>query len=378
MPLPLMRSGATLLVKERPLAFSFYPMGRTTRRYGLQSHVFSRNPWAIMRASIEKRCSPTSRPAALAFLEQAEDFHKSTADSGVVAAKPLLLYYCFLNLAKAYITTVGRRSVVGEAMHGLSEGYRAGGTSLGHAFLKAFRTDANNINVFDDFLDAIGGVGLPRATIELDLKYLLPQILPGHRLWSSASNITERFIAIERIEFVEDATHRLLWLRLFIFSDDLRRLNLAHRRLLSESRLANDWQEVRCNLRVDDRRLLCFEERNPSHYNHRPSDEIPGVVERLRKLLWTTVLIVPPYRRYYLYLAPPIEHAMVLPQILSLYAVVYYLGSVTRYRPHEFSGIVKGAFGAQVQEIITTQANQFFYLLASDFAQQQVKLPAIV
>src|SRR5271168_3091569 len=103
--LPLSRDGELLRVKDRPLEFSFWPMERTTRRYGLGSRVFATDPWTVIRRSIVDRCPALSRDAALALFEQSQDFYRA-AESGVKAAKPLLLYYCFMNLAKAYILTV--------------------------------------------------------------------------------------------------------------------------------------------------------------------------------------------------------------------------------------------------------------------------------
>ena len=91
-----------------------------------------------------------------------------------------------------------------------------------------------------------------------------------------------------------------------------------------------------------------------------------------------TVATVTPYRRYYVYLAPPAEHPFVLPQLLSIYALVYYFGSITRYRPHQYDAIASGPFGPWVQEFINGQPQQFLYLMASQFAEQDVTRPSIL
>ena len=118
--LPQARNGQRLLIKDRPLEFSFWPMERTTRRYGLGTRVFATDPWTVIRRSAERRCLAATRAAAFALLEQAEDFFRA-AESGVKAAKPLLLYYCFMNLAKAFVLTARQRQDVNNAMHGLNE-----------------------------------------------------------------------------------------------------------------------------------------------------------------------------------------------------------------------------------------------------------------
>src|SRR5437870_3492308 len=84
-------------------------------------------------------------------------------------------------------------------------------------------------------------------------------------------------------------------------------------------------------------------------FSQRPSDEIPDVVATFRIRLWAAVNAAPPYRRYYLYLVPISEQAEVLPQLASIYAVIYYLSSVARYRPQQLNRILEGAFGEQIQ-----------------------------
>ena len=48
MTLPPERAGAPLLVKERELPFSFFPMMRTNRRWGLHSMLYAAEPWAVI------------------------------------------------------------------------------------------------------------------------------------------------------------------------------------------------------------------------------------------------------------------------------------------------------------------------------------------
>lgn len=90
------------------------------------------------------------------------------------------------------------------------------------------------------------------------------------------------------------------------------------------------------------------------------------------------VIKVPPYRRHYVYLRPPGETTQVLPQMLSIYALAYYLGSITRYRPHHFPNITSSAFGPRVQDFVTGQPQQFLYLLASEFAKREIAKPSIL
>jgi hypothetical protein len=68
----------------------------------------------------------------------------------------------------------------------------------------------------------------------------------------------------------------------------------------------------------------------------------------------------------------------IVPQLCSIYAVFFYLGSITRYRPNQFYDLVAGPFGAFVQEFIDKHPNQWLYLIASEFAKQEVTKAAVV
>jgi YaaC-like Protein len=359
-------------------------MEKTTRRYGLGTRVFATDPWTVIRRSIEKRCLAASQKAALALLEQSEDFYRA-AESGVKAAKPLLLYYCFMNLAKAYILTLGYRPDVNDAQHGLSEKLDdpPNNKELLNAYLYAYQStpppNVGAINVFDDVLRALSGQGLAANPRRFDLPILLSQVVPGHRLWAAGAKTKERFVSLERIDFWQHKTDKEIWLRLYLVADDLKRIDLSHQLLLERTSLDGVVHEVVCDEKLNSNRaLIRLEQLDTVACNHRPSDSVPELVARLRHRLWRTVLAMPPYRKYYLYPAPIEEHPQVLPQILSIYAIAYYLGSITRYRPHHFDVILSGPFGPFIEAFLNDQPTQFIYLMASEFAEQEVTKAAIV
>lgn len=355
-------------------------MYRTTRRYGLQSTVFALDPWTMIRASIARRCPAGSQPEAYSSLEQAQDFYKAATTAGIIASRPLLLYYCFMNLAKAFALTVQQQASFNQAHHGLSERLRPPSKELENAFLQSHKspnTRTGALNLFDEFLQAMTGAGLTSDTA-FDLPVLLPQIVPGHRLWAEAKAVSERFVALHDIRFNENSTTKEIWLSIDVFADDLSRLRVSHTKFLKEARLAGKFREVQTTAKINGRKLIRFEQTTVRTYTHRASDEVTKLASDIKPMLWATVASVPPYRRYYAYLAPVAEHAQVLPQLLSIYAIIYYLGSITRYRPHHFDAIVRSPMGPRIEEFISGQPLQFIYLMASEFSEQEVTKPSIV
>lgn len=366
------RVGDVLTVKSRPIPFSFHPVVKTNRRYGLQSRIFSTNPWGIIRQSIEDKLTGQSRDQAIAFLAQAEDFFRSAAMSSLVTAKPILIYYCFLNLVKAFVLQKGLRVEYARAQHGIQEGIHPNGAEFVNSFLKAFRSTPAQANIFDDFQEALFGNKFPTSGKVFDMQILLPQLVQGHRVWCEAAKKNERFVEITRIDYLHDENLKTIWLVINIFQDDLTRFGITRKRLLEESGLSTNFREVVSDEMIGERKLLKFEQITPLAYTGRASDKIADLVKFVRPMIWTTAMTIPPYRKNYVYLCPAVERPNLMNQLLSIYACFYYFGSITRYRPHYFEDILKNRFGGHIQEVISNIPQQFIYLLASEFSGREV------
>lgn len=378
MPLPKPKAGTPVTARGKVIPFSLWPTQTGHRgRFKLQSTLFALDPWAIFNEKIRTTCPAAARDEATACLDQARDFFLSSQQAGVLEARPLTLYYSYMNLVKAFCLTRGIQPTFDKAQHGLSEQLHAGARELTDAYLKAYPSPNPNTNTlqnFDEFQAALTGQRLA-AQIDYDVSKLLPQVVPGHRLWATAANKQERFVCIHDIRFMHDHAGHQMWLQLLLVAEDLSRLSVSHQRLLSETGLP--FTEVATSETVGGKRLICFESA-PLAYPGYPVDHLVDAVDVLKPFIWSTVATVPPYRRYYLYLCPPAETAARLPQLLSIYALSYYLGSITRYRPHHYPKIVDGPFGPRIQDFITGQPMQFLYLMASEFSKQDVTRPSIL
>lgn len=373
------RVGSPVTIKSRPIAFSYWPTYRTNRRYGLHSHVYASNPWALIHTSVRDRCPAVAREEALSSLEQAEFFYRSAIGSREWAAKPLPLYYSFLNLAKAFALTQGVRPTFDRAQHGVSEQLPQGGKELQDAYLEVHPSPGpRGPNLFADFGTALGAPPITAKT-NYPITMILPQVVPGHRIWCDAAGSEERFFAIDSIPFSHSAAPKELWATFRILEDDLDRVGKTRKELLKETRLKGAFKEVEGCKDTDSGKLAVqLEQVQPMPYTGRTADKLAALVGTLRPFIWSTATTIRPFRRYYLYASPVAEHTYLLPQALSLYAIAYYLGSITRYRPQHFSRIIAGSFGEFIQEFLTSQPSQFVYLVASDFAKRDVAKAPLV
>lgn len=382
MTLPAARLGDRLKVNKKIVPYSYWPTRTSDKGIAsLQSLLFSHDPWGIIHQTIKVECPSSSRLEALACLQQARDFYGGAIDVTQVSARPLSMYYCFMNLVKAFCLTRGTKTTFDKAQHGLSEKLRAANRELQDAYLSAFPSPsaAGNLQNFSEFQNALIGSQLA-AQQDFDLPLLLPQILPGHRLWSQAANKKERFVAIHSIHTLCNKAAPEIWLRVYFVAEDLARIGVTHAAFLSESGLATDFQQVATNeTDFDGRALLCFEQRTAyACPNSKYGNHLQRLFDTLKPHLWATVASIPPYRRHYVYLTPVTEVASKLPQLLSIYAIAYYLGSITRYRPHHFPAITDGKFGPRISDFITGQPQQFLYLIASEFSKRELARPSII
>lgn len=364
------RPGKTLKVKGRPIPFSVYPVKKTTRRFGLQSKIFATSPWGVIKQVVEDSLNGSQKEQALAFLEQAQNFYQIANSSHLSPTKPLLFYYSFLNIAKTLSLVKGTQIHYERAVHGLSESTNAGGDEF-HDSIVTVKWAGQSPRLFNDLKKTLSGKTDPQNRL-YTLKNVMPQLLTGHRVWCAAAGTEERFVEIERVEFRFDETKKEVWAEINIFSDDLTRFNITRKRLLNEAGISATFKEVISTEKKGDRLLLKFEQIKPTKYTGRPSDKIADIVKTLRPFMWFSVTTVPPYRKSYLYLCPAAEKNDMLPQIMSIYLVFYYLGSVTRYRPNLFQKIMESKHGSHLEEVILNLPQQFLYLVASEFAGREV------
>lgn len=367
-----LRPGDILLARKRELPFSFFPVGKGNRRFGIFDVQFATSPWAVMRQAASSALSGEDAKEALAFLEQGEDFYQTAR--GRTAAHPLLHYYSMLNVGKALLRTRGFAHPLEKAHHGLSD--RSAGTAdPTQVLIEVEGSSITSPRVSREILQLLGYPVRAKGT-QYVAADLMAQVVVGHRLWREATGQSERFLALERITMLEDRATRSIWLRLYVDWPTMQRHGITQKELLPRSGLAGLFARV--NDPDAPAEHLCLEQIAPVTYNHRATDEVMQLVELVRPFLWRIVSAVPgsSYRRNYLYLAPPGTDR--LTQIEAAWALLFYLGSVVRYRPHRFDDISSGPFGPFVDEFIAAQPDQLLYLFASEMCRREVARPAIV
>ncbi len=131
MKLAQARTGERLKVNKKLIPYSFWPVNTGSKgNSSILPLLFSLDPWAIIDQAIKNNCPNLSKSEALACVHQARDFYESAIDTQRVSARPLSLYYCFMNLVKAFCLTRGTQVTFDKAQHGLTEQLGTGGKSF--------------------------------------------------------------------------------------------------------------------------------------------------------------------------------------------------------------------------------------------------------
>lgn len=381
MRLPPARAGSPLLLKERDLDFSFYPMKRSNRRWGIHSTLYAADPWAVLAGTVNSSIpAGPDRDAAASFVRQAREYFGAAERASSIETRPLLYYYSFLNVAKAIALSRGRAGLVGKVSHGISV---AGGANISHTPAGAqLQVGASSSipggtkSAIDELHWALEGAGVATGTYEVS--EILAQSVIGHRMWREAFTQprVERFIPVDSIILKHDVSSRKIWVNFRLSRSSLSSRGRGVTKTLRDSSLLPTFEAVKVSDPSITSEFHTFEQRNTVTYSGRAADVVAEAVGKVRPLLWQTITAAAPYRRYYLYLSPANERRM--PQWLSIYATLFWLGSLTRYQPVELFDALDGNYGPFFREFLETQPRQLLYILASDAKQQVVAKAGIV
>lgn len=378
MKLTMARAGDPLKVKDRELEFSFYPMTRTNRRWGVHSTLYAADPWAVIAGSVNESLRAANEKAAASFVRQAREYFTAAERASSIETRPLLYYYSFLNLAKAIAMAKGRTGMVGKVRHGIANIGGSGHTpttaklQIGSSDKKPHGTKS----AIDELHWALEGCAV--ATGDYSVSEIIAQSVVAHRMWREAfpQPRVERFIPVHTIQFMHDSSANHIWLDVFLERAALRARNHGLTKTLRESGLDSNFHGVKSLDPEIDAAFHVLEQRTPMTYSGRPSDVVVDAVNGIKPLLWQTITATPPYRRYYMYLSPALERRM--PQWLSIYSALFWLGSLTRYQPVELFDALDGEYGPFFREFLETQPKQLLYTLASDAKCQDVARAGLV
>ena len=335
--------------------------------YAGQNFVPLQEPWSYAEFHIKTEYTGTDRIRhALAYLAQSKSFY----DTATVAnrdAAPLLWYYSFLNLAKALLARTEQLSALASAMHGISDpaDNREGYLSLKKQKIKTNGTlQPGRYQLFPNLCRLLGQP-LLIGEQNIPIRSLLRQVLGIHRAYMKAFKADSHFIKLRDPEFLECTPKSRggeIWSRFSLLKEDF---NTTVRFKVLKKQLMPVFHAVTPGAHGDKLNAHCFES------EHRPftrysSDELPSLQKLLRPRV--RALVLPKGYLFYVMF----ERDYVLPQAAVIYAIMFYLGSIVRYRPYDFDKLVEKTHRWTIDEFMQIAPKQFVILMINELTRSQI------
>ena len=328
------------------------------------------DPWHYLKAWLQKQILEIKKTTdhkkklekALYFAQLAESFQKA-ADLTELPTKGTLVYYSVLNLAKTFLLVKNYDLENVIEYHGLnlpsnkSKELKISGTTNGSGY-----------NIFHEFAKELGCIVVPGSSISLD--EMISEIVEVHEMSFNLGKLLlkkRKFLPIEiRILTNKGKRNKLI----YEISYEKKNSNLMRTDKFDssflKSKLSNyedenrrDWNIYRSNLSLNYTNSSDSSWRN----NYR---KICLEIEGLRVV---SMLTRNGYR-YYLNLQPEKYTSNVY-----FFALMYYIGSVARYRPTLNAEILEGDYSAILNEVMSTCPKQFLYFMVSKITKKVCAVP---
>jgi len=365
MPLPAARTEVIGNLSGFPL-FSAKP----------KANIIAADPWAFLEHFVFDRFDKRTATRASAFIDQAFDFYQA-AQNPLIASKPLLYYYSFLNLAKMALLTAGIQFPQ-SPIHGVREpaaNSRERSRFEGHKLQLEQPSARNILPEFARWLGSSGAVAVGPKRKTVRVIDILAQVPSVHRTFAQVREVDEILLPIKSIEAMREDGR--IWGRIAVEKkhwEPGRKARAAVGRVRFRNLFTRKQRVVNS---ADQKNDDVWFETEPINMSGRRT---PTVVNELARGIWRpnfgglplSVILTDKGYRYYLVniAAPSYWHPLA-----ATLAVMFYLGSITRYRPYAFDSALAGGYSWVVWEFVTTAAPQFIYLLASHIAQTEVVRP---
>jgi hypothetical protein len=347
------------LVKNSPTGFPLYFDNRKPR-------IVTADPWAFLSHLAETTLTKARGAVATAYIEQGFEFFEA-AQTPRLQSRPLLYYYSFLNLLKASLL-IRAIALPPNAKHGISDPRANSRTRLRFEgqTVRVPKRAKDHSELFPEFLNILGYRGvLPRQIKILDLLRWVPSI---HRTYARVEKCAPCLLPVLAFEILIHQDQ--LWARIRVSESD-RDVN----QVLPELRKRRQFVQVLQQVAAAVDGELWFETRPVAGRKRGVDRAISTLAVDIRALGVASLLTGQQGYRWYLVNATPRQY---VPYLAAAYGAMYYLGSITRYKPDVFHKVIAGRHNWVVEEFLATQPMQFLHCLASELAGVDVVRPYAV
>lgn len=346
----------------------FYPFGNQAA----SSFILTANPFSYLKAWLDGEIDSFGRKTKNArrlekakyFCELSESFNQSALSSHL-PVKGTLLYYSYLNLVKSYLLVEGCDLEKDMEHHGLSmlPDFKKKVKILGKG--------NNSISIFWEFSKRLGDNVTSNSGYKITLDELLQEMPEVHEI-GHALDLYEpkrKLLPVDISIMTNAGTYTKLFYEIS-FKGHQKQMLPVHK--LTKNHFKDKIYEVGCYKTIQPNKIFYRSNLKPSFTNnnntswdgayHKLTDELDDI--------GANVMLTNSGYRYYINLNPGRLH-----RLSSSFALMYYLGSVARYRPTLYQNVLQGEYQPIINEVIDTCPRQFYYLMVSRITNQVCAIP---
>jgi hypothetical protein len=324
------------------------------------SYTLTADPWSLLHLTAREREAHTKGVnrrtwrACGAYLKLAEGFYIAS-ENAALPTKPLLIYYGMLNLVKAFVSATTTCEL------GISGVREYHGVVLDGPQKVRVTTSAKSktINIFDKFADCLGFTVTGMSLLFDEIAPHIPEIHEVTTSVLSSAGKRRDFVPVEIKLLMTDpilkqkSTH--IWSVIYYEKKEETRINNL------QARFHSGWRRGYFKAPVEASDCIHFESEKRKQFKlteQSAATVFSNICREYEECCLASILSPSGYK-YYVDLADP--H---YPSICYTFLLMFYLGSVARYRPLELEELLVSNRGPIVSEALRLSPKQFLYQIA--------------
>jgi hypothetical protein len=330
------------------------------------TRIITADVWAYFKYVITDRLKKDHRIMANAFLEQSFEFYEA-AKNPRLSTRPVLYYYASLNLAKVFLI-IKHISLPPAVKHGLTDPKTNQRKSMHFSVqsVKFLPCKTDHSIIFPELVKALGHNIINNTTIKV---ISLMRQIPGiHRTFCTITGQSPCFLPIKQFSLVKSPKSEII-VRVILDKNNTD-VPIVLKNIRSRNSFKNNFIQVKVE-KEKEKEEIWFE---TAKKQGRGSKRFIAIKEHAKEIskagIWG--ILTNNGWRYYLSCLRPSE---IMPPLASIYATMFYLGSITRYKPYDFDKILAGRYSWLMSEFVRTQPAQFLYGIAGHVAGTDVVRP---
>lgn len=306
----------------------------------------------------------------VAYLNQAETYYLS-AETMPPESRPLVAYYFFLNLTKAFLTCADPALTARRGNHGVRDGFEQRARYwFQHEAAKVGGYSGATTNVFSELACRTGAGYCHPAGGELAIYKLAPYLVETADILEDAVDLPPKLLPVQTLRVM--GRNSEAWLRLEISTGELRRRGLSAEQLPRRARhFGSIFQEVASN----DPYARVFESQTRWSYKTRPGRInyarcAPDVIDAFERSLIHTNRGTTGAR----FLIVLSERQGLLSQEAVAFLVMHHLSNMVRYRPEQVSKLAASRWFFLFTTWVPRAMENFLLAVASRLLVEEVRI----